>query len=372
MKVLLVSKACLVGIYQRKLEEIAAHTDIDLTVAVPARWKDERGVIHLERAHTDGYELVVETLLFNGNYHLHFYPKLVKLIRQHQPDIVHIDEEPYNFATWHAMRLAKNVGARTLFFSWQNIARQYPWPFKDMESAVLAGVDAAICGNQDAATVWQQKGYKGPTAVIPQFGVDPVLFPWREPAPDPAQRFVVGYIGRLVYEKGVDLLLEAFARLPEHTQLEIIGSGPQQRNLERQINDLGLFKRVRFTPWSPSHALPARLQALDVLVLPSRSLARWKEQFGRVLIEAMASGVPVVGSTCGEIPNVIDTAGRVFPEGDAAALATILAELFASPENLKNLAERGRARMLEHFTQARIATETVAVYRRMMQIAPMV
>src|SRR3972149_1621779 len=100
MRVLMVSKACVVGAYQRKLEEVAARGG-ELTVAVPPAWRDERGLMRLERAHTRGYDLVVEPLAFNGSFHLHYYPRLGRLIERLRPEIVHMDEEPYNFATFH-------------------------------------------------------------------------------------------------------------------------------------------------------------------------------------------------------------------------------------------------------------------------------
>ena len=185
MRVLMLSKACVVGAYQRKLEEIAACPDIALTVAVPPEWRDERGVMRLERAHTRGYELVVEPMAFNGSFHLHYYPRFGQLIARLRPDIVHLDEEPYNFATWHALRFARRCGAKTLFFSWQNLLRRYPFPFSRFEHTVLQQADAAIVGNHASADVWRAKGYAGPIHVIPQFGVDPEIFrPHPLPRPD--------------------------------------------------------------------------------------------------------------------------------------------------------------------------------------------
>ena len=95
MKVLLLSKACVVGAYQKKLEEIAQHDGVELTVVVPPEWRDERGVLRLERAHTTGYDLRVQPIVLNGQFHLHFYPGLGRVIHQVQPDVVHIEEEPY-------------------------------------------------------------------------------------------------------------------------------------------------------------------------------------------------------------------------------------------------------------------------------------
>lgn len=368
MRVLMLSKACIVGAYQRKLEEIAARPGIELTVAVPPGWRDERGWVRLERAYVRGYELVVVPLRFNGSFHFHYYPRFAELLRRVKPELVHLDEEPYNLATWHAQRLALRHGARTLFFSWQNLLRRYPWPFSQIERQVLARAAAGIVGNQEAVGVWQAKGYRGPLKVIPQFGVDPDLF-----KPDRATReagevrpFVVGYAGRLVREKGVDLLLRAAARLPPSVQVRLVGAGPEQAALERLGDKLGLDGRLRIEPLVASVEMPRALRALDCLVLPSRSRPNWKEQFGRVLIEAMACGVPVVGSTCGEVPNVIGDAGLVFPEEDVAALADHLRALCSDAVLRDNLAARGRARVLAHYTQRRVADETVALYKEIM------
>ncbi|MGH2522307.1 MAG: glycosyltransferase [Anaerolineales bacterium] len=373
VRVLMLSKACVVGAYQRKLEEIAACSELELMVAVPPAWRDERGVLRLERAHTQGYELAVTPMAFNGSFHLHFFPRVGQLLARFRPDVAHIDEEPYNLATWHALRLAQRHGAKTLFFSWQNLLRRYPFPFNYFEREVLRRADAAIVGNREARDVWRAKGYAGPISVIPQFGVDPEIFKPHPspPAPPPSpigreergEVFTIGYAGRLIPEKGLDLLLRAVAQLPPAACVHLIGSGPAQPRLERLATRLGLRGRVKFERMIPSTQMPGYFAQLDCLALPSRTRPNWKEQFGRVLIEAMACGVPVVGSTCGEIPNVIADAGLIFPENDEAALAAHLRELMAKPDLRAALAARGRARVLAHYTQKKIAEQTVAVYR---------
>lgn len=364
----MLSKACLVGAYQRKLELIAAQPGVELTVAVPPAWRDERGWVRLERAYVRGYELVIQPLRFNGSFHLHHYPHFGRLLERVRPDLVHLDEEPYNLATWHAQRLALRHGARTLFFSWQNLLRRYPWPFSALERQVLRRAAGGIAGNHEAVGVWRAKGFTGPLPVIPQFGVDPELF-----APDPQARpangsrpFVVGYAGRLVPEKGVDLLLRAAAQLPDSVHVRLIGAGPEQPRLERLGAQLGLDQRLSVQPLVPSLEMPRLLRDLDCLVLPSRSRRNWKEQFGRVLIEAMACGVPVVGSTCGEVPNVIGAAGLVFPEDEAAALAAHLRALCDDAALRARLARQGRERVLEKYTQQQVAEATVKFYHEVM------
>ena len=132
MKVLLLSKACVVGAYQKKLEEIARHEDVALTVVVPPEWRDERGTLRLERTYTTGYDLRVEPIALNGHFHVHYYPRLGQVMQEVQPDVVHIEEEPYNLATFQALRLARRLKAHTVVFTWQNLHRRYPPPFSWM------------------------------------------------------------------------------------------------------------------------------------------------------------------------------------------------------------------------------------------------
>lgn len=358
----MLSKACIVGIYQRKLEEIAA-LGIDLLALVPPSWKDERGETKLERVYTQGYRLQTTPIRFNGSFHLHYYPLLGQTVRDFRPDIVHIDEEPYNLATWQALYHARRNGAKSLFFSWQNIHRRYPPPFNLGERRVLRHVDYAIMGTQSAAEIWRDKGYAGPLRVIPQFGVDPDLF---QPAPArPDRPFTIGYFGRLVEEKGLHLLLDAVAQINDDWRVQITGGGPERSALETQAARLKIADRVQFCDFIPSTGMPAQYHELDTFVLPSLTRRNWKEQFGRVLVEAMASGVPVIGSDSGAIPDVIGEAGLIFPEGDTAALSAHLSLLIHDPDLRQRLCQHGRERVVAHFTHRSVAQATVEVYREM-------
>jgi glycosyltransferase involved in cell wall biosynthesis len=367
MRITLISKALVMGAYQSKCELIASHRDVELTVYVPPAWRTGQQVARLERLHTQGYSLVELPIHFNGNYHLHYYSQLAQQMRHAQPDIVHIDEEPYNLATFQALRAARALHAKALFFSWQNLLRRYPPPFRWIERYVLDHSQCVIAGSQEAAQVLRSKGFSRQIVVIPQFGVDPDVFSPRITAPaQPRERFLVGYVGRLVKEKGVDLLLQALAGLPTSVQAMIVGDGEELLSLRNLAARLDVAGRVEFVPAVSSARIPSIYTQLDALVLPSRTQVNWKEQFGRVLIEAMSSGVPVIGSTCGEIPQVIGDAGLLFPEGDVEALRQQLRQLIAQPTCCADLALRGRARVLARYTMQRIADETVAVYRRMM------
>lgn len=366
MRVLMLSKACIVGTYQRKLEEMAAAPDVQLSVIVPPSWRDERGETHLERAFTNGYNLIVSRIRFNGRFHWHYYPDLPKYLDAIRPDILHIDEEPYSLVTWLALRAAQRRNIKTLFFSWQNILRQYPPPFRWFERAALNQTHYALMGTESAAAVWRQKGYAGPLAVIPQFGVDPDLFtPSTTPHAAPVH---IGYAGRLWIGKGIDILVEALTHLRNlDWRLTLVGSGPEQANLMKQIEQAALTDHIQFKPWVPSTEMPMLMRSFDILVIPSRTRRSWKEQYGRVIIEAMASGVAVIGSSSGAIPDVIGTAGLIFTEDKADELACHLRSLITDSAQRQALAQQGRARVLAHFTQAQIAQKTVEVYRNMLK-----
>ena len=381
MRVVILSKALVVGAYHSKLSQLATHPDLELIAVVPPSWRDERGELRLEPTPVEGYQFIVMPIRFNGNFHLHYYPQFDRLLKQLQPDLVHIDEEPYNLATFLAQRSAQAVNARTVFFSWQNLNRTYPPPFRWFERYVLRHAAAGIVGNRDSKDVWRAKGYRGPLTIIPQVGVEPDIF---KPAAERnrgstsetsllpngrtpvSHALVIGYAGRFVEEKGVDLLLQALAGLTGEWRADLVGSGPEQPRLIELVQQLQIADRVRFLPWLPSAQTVDYYHTIDVLVLPSRSRPNWKEQFGRVLVDAMACGVPVIGSTCGEIPNVIGDAGLIFPEGDAAALRAQLQRLHDDAALRRDLAQRGRQRVLDHFTQAQIAQKTYEVYQGVM------
>jgi glycosyltransferase involved in cell wall biosynthesis len=173
------------------------------------------------------------------------------------------------------------------------------------------------------------------------------------------KKFTIGYVGRFVPEKGIDILLRASARLPFEHAILLVGSGTDESRLRLQCDELGISKRVNWAGPASYGSLPNIYRAMDVLVLPSRTTPLWKEQFGRVLIEAMACGVPVVGSNSGELPTTMGGEGLVFAEGDVGSLTSQIAKLHDNHLLRKQLGERGTKRVSENFS----ATEVAATYR---------
>ncbi len=371
MRVVLVSKALVVGAYQRKAEAIArlgSALGLELFVFVPPAWHDRRGNQVAQLRHTRGYTLRVLPLRFNGNYHLHYYPTLARELNAIRPHLVHMDEEPYNLATWLALRAAQRGGATGTFFTWQNLYRRYPLPFRWFERQNYVRTPLVIAGNQDASAVLRRKGYSGKIEIIPQFGVDPQTFAPSSPEAAPAASATtlrIGYAGGLLLDKGLDLLLQACAGLQGEWHLHLAGQGEAEAPLRQMAAQLQIAHQITWVGQLDSEAMPVFYRQLDLFVLPSRTLPNWKEQFGRVLIEAMASAVAVIGSDSGEIPNVIGRAGLIFPEGDVDALRAHLQRVLDQRIVCLQLGRAGRQRVIEQYTMDAVATQTLAVYQQL-------
>ena len=371
MRVLMISKANVTRSYRTKLWYLNQSSDVTVGLVVPPRWDR----LPFEPMPEDAsYPLYIRPIWFNGRNHFHRYPGLSKLIQEFSPDLIHIDEEHYSLVSAEVAQIAKRRGIATIFFTWQNIFKNYPWPVSAMEQRVLQSARAAIAGNQEALLVLRKKGFKPPIEVIPQFGTDHRIFYPRDASELRAQMALedtvaIGYVGRMIAEKGLDDLLSATLPLlaaNARVRLVLVGAGPWQEVGMARVKAEQVDRQVLFVPWMASSEMPLLMNALDVLVLPSRTTPRWKEQFGRVLTEAMACKTAVVGSSSGEIPSVIGEAGVVFAEGDAAQLRERLTQLVQDRELRERLGDLGFARVRERFTQEAVAQATLSLYRTLM------
>ncbi|HEX6509267.1 MAG TPA: glycosyltransferase [Chloroflexota bacterium] len=362
MKILIVSKALVLSSYRHKLTELA-RLGVDVTAVIPPYWRDSGGLQRFEQGQDEGLRVILSPTRLNGHYHVHYYPQLPHIIRRARPDLIQLDEEPYNLATFLGARAARRLGIPSVFFTWQNIDRSYPLPFRLMEKRVYRWSARALAGSHEAATVLRQKGYARPVSVVPQFGVDPNVF---HPGPRGNGCFRIGFLNRLIPGKAPLIAVEAVASLDGDAHMLMVGDGEMRQDVRSAIKARNLGARVTLRHRVPSSEMPDVMRGLDVVILPSLTTPTWKEQFGRVLIEAMACGIPVVGSDSGEIPNVIGDAGLIVPEGDAQALADALRRLRSEPALSADLAERGRKRVLERFTHAHIAAATLRAYEQML------
>jgi glycosyltransferase involved in cell wall biosynthesis len=288
-------------------------------------------------------------------------------IRRARPDIIHAEEEPDGLAALQvaAARRLLAPRARLILNTWQNVNRRKRAAVEWVLGRTLAAADAVVCGSQGAVAVLREMGYQRPAPVIPALALDATIY-HRRPASRFAPGFTVGCIARLVPEKGVDTLIRAVASIGPPVALAIVGTGPLLGALADLARSLGVGESVQFLgPHDPA-GIAEFLSAVDALAVPSRSSPVWQEQFGRVVVEAMGCGVPVVAAASGAIPEVLGSAGLLFPEGDVGALAGHLRELWTSPVLRDELARRGREWALSAHSPALRATQMLEFYHRLL------
>jgi L-malate glycosyltransferase len=376
LRVVIVGQSYILSEARKKLAYLAGYPELSISLIVPTTWEHAAfGHYEFQPTESDASIAIFPIPIRNNGrafafaYHL---GPLWRAVRKIRPDIFQVEQEPGSLALLQFTLLARLSRARLIGFTWENLSYRQPGIRHYFEKIELAQLDCLLVGNSASAEVFRQKGYRRPLTVLPNVGVDADHF-----APRTAgelrhtlgldDRFVVGFVGRLVPEKGVTDLLAAFAQLPENCQLLFVGGGPLGDDLQRQAQALGVQPRVTFQPTVPHAEVANYMNCLDCLVLPSRTIPNgWREQFGLVLAQAMACGVPVIGSDSGAIPEVIADAGLIFPEGDVAALREAIVRLRDDASLRAELRARGRARVLAHYTHQRIAEQTAAIYREML------
>lgn len=333
---------------------------ITLRLLVPSRWFNTyRMVTFVPPSGPLPYEVVASGVLFPTRTHRLIYLSFAHHLRIFKPDMVYINAEPENFPTFQAARLCSSGRIPLVFSSWRTIDHRvegYPYKVEMVhrwiEHYVLKRAVHGIVFNATAQRIFARQGYTATTVISP--AVDTRRFTPRARPPE-SNVFVAAYIGRLVEGKGVDVLIDALAGMPAHVRCVIVGHGPEARRLQERAARLGVAQRVEFRDAVPHEAVASLLPTFDAVVLPSRSMPQWREQFGRILVEAMACGVPVIGSTSGEIPEVIGDAGLVFKEGSVEGLRLGLARLVADASLRNDLVERGLRRVRERFELTHVA-----------------
>ena len=275
-------------------------------------------------------------------------------------DVLDLHEEPFALATAEVLLLRALRGRRMpyLVYSAQNLDKRLLAPFQWMQRRILGGAAAVSVCSTAAGELVRRRGFPGRPDLVP-LGVES---PQTSPRELRARGRTIGYAGRLADHKGVDVLLEAVAGLSD-TELVVAGAGPAQAALHDRAARSDLAGRVRFLGSLQGEPLAAFYEGLDVLAVPSRTTRAWVEQFGRVAVEAMAHGVPVVASDSGALPDVVGDAGLLVPPGDAAALRQALDRMLGDVA----LRRRSRDAGLRVAADCRwevVADRYVDIYRR--------
>ena len=344
--------------------------DITLTLVAPGRWKEYGKAMRLD-PHSGPMDFRVEWIRFPSlpgvGWYLHHYPRLGRLLKELRPDVIHLWEEPWSVVGLQAIRLRNQIlpDAAVMLETDQNILRKLPPPFEQIRRYALRQTDLLIGRQDESLRVARACGFAGPTAIV-EYGVASGIFAPQDRAAARAaldvDGFTLGYVGRIVREKGLHDVLDAMAACRVPVTLLVLGSGPDRDALQARAAELGLTERVRLLDPRPPAEVARLMNALDALVLMSRTAATWKEQFGRVIMEAHACGVPVIGSDSGSIPGVVADGGWIIPEGDATALARLLERLAETPGEVARAGAAGRTQAATRFSVATVANALADAY----------
>ena len=371
MKILVISHPCITAILQSFYADLEEETGASVTLVVPSRWGSQyRAGTSENHARWPSFRgrILRVNVFMPGDIPRHLYrTSFLKLMREEKPDVIYMNHEPYGFATAQVylanlLTVRRPIG----FYAAQNILKRYPLPIRLLERWVFRHSSFAFPVTQTALDILRTKGYQNAAEVLP-LSLNPSLYhsypEWASERrgqlgilPD---SFVIGYVGRLVAEKGLGVLFSALEQLDGFPwTLVIVGAGPFEADLRSRAESSDRLRgRVHFMGYVPHDETPRWLGMFDVLALPSETRPNWKEQFGRVLVEAIACGTPVVGSDSGEIPHIINATGGgiVFPEGDVAKLAEALASLGQSPALRAELTRKGQEAVARLYDQRHLA-----------------
>lgn len=383
MKVLITWHAAVEPAYRKLYTELSLK-GVKLLAVAPTYWTEGcRLQSFKEKAQDSCYEWTIFNTVFTDRIRAFVYPNVFSLcwrVSRFNPDIFHIIEEPFSLsaAQFALIRDMFCPEAKIILNSFENIDIYQGFPFHYAQNFNLKRADALIIAPKEGRNIWEDRGFSRKIYHVP-LGVDTKVFhPLDEselspsnPFPTPNNDiFNVGYIGRLTEEKGVNILVEAIHLLKNNRNriaLFLVGSGSLRKELEKRVCMLGLSQDVKFINPLEQHELPVFLHHMDALVLPSITTTRWKEQFGRVLVEAMACKVPVVGSSSGEIPNVVGDAGLIFEEGNAKALSESLDMLMRDETQREQMVLKGLNRVKEMYTWSAVAERLIEIYKEILR-----
>ncbi|MEP0918825.1 glycosyltransferase family 4 protein [Leptolyngbya sp. DQ-M1] len=348
-RLLTIGHSYIVPLNRRLANEMSrvAKADWDITIVAPSTLKGDLRPLTLETDLHDRAGVEGVPVLFDRVPQLKLYRDRLREILQQGWDLVHCWEEPYVLS---GGQIARQAPPKTplVYFTAQNNSKCYPPPFNWIETQTMQRSSGWIAPGQTVvAALKHRQGYDRPMRIIPH-GVDVEHF---FPAPEMQQSIrhrlewdqmnapIVGFLGRFVPEKGLTMLMRVLDQVAQPWRALFVGTGAMEAELRSWAERYG--DRVRICTTVTHDQVPQYLNAMDILCAPSQTTRKWREQFGRMLIEAFACGIPVIGSDSGEIPYVIENAGLVLGEKDEQAWIQAISMLLDNPTQRAALAERG-------------------------------
>ena len=371
-RLLSIAHSYAVALNRRLANEMAREggEDWEVTAVAPAYFHRELPTAYAPR---ESCTLRMVRAHFTSRTHIFLYGRELQDLLRRNWDLVHCWEEPYVLA---AGQIARWTDGRTPFVFWtaQNIAKSYPWPFSAIERYCLQRCAGWMACGQTIVQTMLPRGYdRKPYRIMP-LGVDLDQFrPNAAACSEIRERLgwdlegppVIGYLGRLVEEKGVRFLTRVLDGLQTPWRALFIGKGPLENELISWAREYGERVRIETQVWH--HEVPAYLNAMDLLCAPSQTRPSWREQFGRMVIEGFGVGLPVVASDSGEIPNVVGDAGLIIGETNFIGWTNTISDLLENPGRRRELAKRGLEQARSRYAWPVVARKHLDFFRELIE-----
>jgi glycosyltransferase involved in cell wall biosynthesis len=345
-----------------KLKALAAH-GAALAVAVPDRWTPLGLQLEQKTSYGDDAGVRIVPIPVGsgapGGDPAWSGGALRRLFADFRPSVVQIEEEPWTRAAAAAARAARRLRLPYVLLVKESLPTRHGLGPGFRRGRVLKSASGVVGVNDSAVRLAVRRHPGLPNALVPQLGV---------PLPHSAERALhpelsIGFLGRLIPEKGLDLLFRACVKVIGRWSITVVGTGPAQEELEELAERLGIAGRVTWLGALPRQRVDEVWQRLDCVVMPSRTAPRWVEVVPRAAYEAMAHGIPVVASDSGALPAAVGGGGVIVPEEDVTALGATLQRLHDEPAERVRLGTLGRQRIMAEFTDVAVADRTLRFWR---------
>ena len=287
-------------------------------------------------------------------------------------DVLFTVSEPNLLMTYFNGRLAKKLGLKHVFFTWQNVPYKERIPgikLKLTEWLIRKNISlgsGAVCGNNKAFDILSQYAPAGFKMLsIPVSGIDTGQFKpgiesdFREKY-GLKEKIVLTFIGALDKRKGIETLLNSFITVSSsdsRLRLVIIGAGPLEGFVNDFISAHEIENKVIRLPWLENDKLPGILCGSDIFLYPSEPYGGWEEQFGYSIAEASACGLPVISTDSGSIPEKVinNKTGFLIKPGSQEELIRAIFSLAADSELRRTMGQAGRQLIAENFSHEIVA-----------------
>lgn len=366
--------------YKKRYDELSNYFT-EILIIVPEEWNEGGQIIESKTNEINSKCKIVAIKTFMNHHGATYFYQTIKLINslnKFQPDIIHIHEEPWSISAFQTIILSKfflRKNKPKIIIDSAAINTKKILGFKSLENYVSRNCDVIFARNAECEMVLRERGCKNPIYHLYN-GVDEDLFfsldnnnkieQLKEKYSIPHEKKIIGFVGRMIHEKGIFDFLSAIKMLEKREYDDkhfiMVGNGPEKENVVKYIQENDLNNHITVLNKVPSLKMPEIMNIIDLLILPSYSTAQWKEQFGRVLIEAMSCGKAVIGSNSGGIPEVIGNKGYIFPEKNPEEIRSLICSI-TKEESLIEAKKFGKERVSSFFSWAAISKHYIRVLK---------